>query len=145
MSNVFNLTKLAGHKLLVKGDAGQMTVLDTQEWDGISELADVHTAQEKYDKTVEDFFAPLIKAGAELEALDNGVVQDPAFVVTLLEGVEGVEGVESKEEVQFLLSNEATIVRLLVTGDTERLIWVSNSEIAILALDTEVAAEAVSD
>ena len=142
MSNVFNLTKLAGHKLLVKGDAGQMTVLDTQEWDGISAIADVHTAQEKYDKTVEDFFAPLIEAGAELEALDSGVVQDPAFVVTLHEGVEGVE---SKEAVQLLLSNEATIVRLLVTGDTERLIWVSNSEIAILALDTEVAAEAVSD
>ena len=138
MSNVFNLTKLAGHKLLVKGDANQAAVLDTTEWDGVAAIIAEHDAQHTYDETVEEFFAPLIKAGAELEALDNGGVQDPAFVVTLLGGVEGVE---SKEEVQILLSNEATLVRLLVTGDTERLIWVSNSEIAILALDSVVEAD----
>ena len=139
MSNLFNITKLAGQKLLVTGDANQAVVLDTAEWDGVAAFIAEHDAQHTYDTKVEEFFAPLVAAADELEKITLGTaLQDPAFVVTLHDEVEGVE---SKDAVQMHLSDEAAIVRLLLAGDFSRLIWVSNSEIAILALDTEVAAD----
>lgn len=136
MSNLFNITKLAGHKLLVTGDANQAAVLDTTEWDGVAAIIAEHNAQHTYDEKVEEFFAPLQAAADELEKITLGTaLQDPAFVVTLHDGVEGVE---SKDAVQMHLSNEATIVRLLLAGDFSRLIWVGDKEIAILALDSVV-------
>ena len=139
MSNLFNITKLAGHKLLVTGDANQAAVLDTTEWDGVAAIIAEHNAQHTYDETVEEFFAPLQAAADELEKITLGTaLQDPAFVVTLHDEVEGVE---SKDAVQMHLSNEATIVRLLLAGDFSRLIWVGDKEIAILALDSVVEAD----
>ena len=139
MSNLFNITKLAGHKLLVTGDANQAAVLDTTEWDGVAAIIAEHNAQHTYDETVEEFFAPLVAAADELEKITLGAAaQDPAFVVTLHDEVEGVE---SKDAVQMHLSNEATIVRLLLAGDFSRLIWVGDKEIAILALDSVVEAD----
>ena len=139
MSNLFNITKLAGHKLLVTGDANQAAVLDTTEWDGVATLVAEHDAQHTYDTKVEEFFAPLQAAADELEKITLGTaLQDPAFVVTLHAEVEGVE---SKDAVQMHLSTEATIVRLLLAGDFSRLIWVGDKEIAILALDSVVEAD----
>ena len=136
MSNLFNITKLAGHKLLVTGDANQAVVLDTTEWDGVAAIVAKHDAQHAYDTAVEEFFAPLQGAADKLEkaGLDS-TLQDPAFVVTLHDEVEGTE---SKDAVQMILSNEATIVRLLLAGDFSRLVWVGDKEIAILALDPVV-------
>ena len=139
MSNLFNITKLAGHKLLVTGDANQAVVLDTTEWNGVAAIIAEHEAQHTYDEKVEEFFAPLQAAADELEKITLGAAaQDPAFIVTLHDKVEGVE---SKEAVRLHLSNEATIVRLLLAGDFSRLIWVGDKEIAILALDPVVEAD----
>ena len=137
MSNLFNITKLAGHKLLVTGTANQAVVLDTTEWDGVAAIIAEHDAQHTYDEQVEAFFAPLTEAADKLENATLATdLQDPAFVVTLHDEVEGTE---SKDAVQMHLSNEATIVRLLLAGDFSRLIWVGDKEIAILALDPVVA------
>lgn len=139
MSNLFNITKLAGHKLLVTGDANQAVVLDTTEWDGVTTLIAEHEAQHAYDEKLEEFFAPLQGAADELKKITLGAAaQDPAFIVTLHDEVEGVE---SKEAVQMHLSTETTIVRLLLAGDFSRLIWVGDKEIAILALDPVVEAD----
>lgn len=136
MSNLFNITKLAGNMLLVTGSANQAVVLDTSEWDGVAAIIAEHDAQHTYDTKVEEFFAPLQEAADELEKITLGAAaQDPAFIVTLHEEVEGVP---AEDAVQMHLSTEATIVRLLLAGDFSRLIWVDDKEIAILALDSVV-------
>ena len=139
MSNLFNITTLAGNMLLVTGSANQAVVLDTSEWDGVAAIIAEHDAQHTYDTKVEEFFAPLQAAADELEKVTLGAAaQDPAFIVTLHEEVEGVP---AEDAVQMHLSTEATIVRLLLAGDFSRLIWVGDKEIAILALDSVVEAD----
>ena len=136
MSGIFNVTELAGHRALVTGDANQQCILDTTERDELRFLLENREVDEMFEENIEDFFAPLTRA-AELhdlrhEALAKQFEQDddPAFNFVLKEAVEGVEAV--KEE-RVVLSHDSVVLRLIDSGQTDRLVWVGNDRIEIVA------------
>ena len=137
MSGIFNVTELAGHRALVTGDANQQCILDTTERDELRLLIENREVDQMFDEDIEDFFAPLTRA-AELhdlrhEALAQEFEQsdDPAFNFVLKEAVEGVEAV--KEE-RVILGHDSVVLRLIDSGQTDRLVWVGNDTIEVIAL-----------
>ena len=137
MSGIFNVTELSGHRALVTGDANQQCILDTTERDELRLLIENREVDQMFDEDIEDFFAPLTRA-AELhdlrhEALAQEFEQsdDPAFNFVLKEAVEGVEAV--KEE-RVILGHDSVVLRLIDSGQTDRLVWVGNDTIEVIAL-----------
>ena len=136
MSGIFNVTELAGHRALVTGDANQQCILDTTERDELRFLIENREVDEMFEENIEDFFAPLTRA-AELHDLRHKTLaqqfnqaDDPAFSLVLKEAVEGVEAVE---EERVVLSHDSVVLRLIDSGRTDRLVWVGNDRIEIVA------------
>lgn len=136
MSGIFNVTELAGHRALVTGDANQQCILDTTERDELRFMLENREVDEMFEENIEDFFAPLTRA-AELhdlqhEALAKQFAQadDPAFNFVMKAGVEGVEAVE---EERVVLSHDSVVLRLIDSGQTDRLVWVGNDTIEVIA------------
>lgn len=136
MSGIFNVTELAGHRALVTGDANQQCILDTTERDELRFMLENREVDEMFEENIEDFFAPLTRA-AELHDLQHKALakqfeqdDDPAFSFVLKEAVEGVETV--KEE-RVVLGHDSVVLRLIDTGRTDRLVWVGNDRIEIVA------------
>lgn len=137
MSGIFNVTELAGHRALVTGDANQQCILDTTERDELRLMLGNREVDEMFEEGIEDFFAPLTRA-AELHDLRHeelarqfNQADDPAFNFVLKAGVEGVEAV--KEE-RVVLSHDSVVLRLIDSGQTDRLVWVGNDTIEVIAL-----------
>ena len=136
MSGIFNVTELAGHRALVTGDANQQCILDTTERDELRLLIENREVDQMFDEDIEDFFAPLTRAAElhdrhhELLAQQFNQADDPAFSLVLKEAVEGVEGVE---EERVVLSHDSVVLRLIDSGQTDRLVWVGNDHIEIVA------------
>ena len=136
MSGIFNVTELAGHRALVTGDANQQCILDTTERDELRLLIENREVDQMFDEDIEDFFAPLTQAAElhdrrhELLAQQFNQADDPAFSLVLKEAVEGVEGVE---EERVILSHDSVVLRLIDSGRTDRLVWVGNDRIEIVA------------
>ena len=136
MSGIFNVTELAGHRALVTGDANQQCILDTTERDELRLMLGNREIDEMFDEGIEDFFAPLTRAAElhdrrhELLAQQFNQADDPAFSLVLKEAVEGVEGVE---EERVVLSHDSVVLRLIDSGQTDRLVWVGNDRIEIVA------------
>ena len=136
MSEIFNVTELAGHRALVTGDANQQCILDTTERDELRLLIENREVDQMFEEGIEDFFAPLTQA-AELHDLRHKTLaqqfnqaDDPAFSLVLKEAVEGVEAV--KEE-RVVLGHDSVVLRLIDSGRTDRLVWVGNDRIEIIA------------
>ena len=136
MSGIFNVTELAGHRALVTGDANQQCILDTTERDELRFMLENREVDEMFNQDIEDFFDPLTRA-AELHDLRHEMLaqqfnqaDDPAFSLVLKEAVEGVEAV--KEE-RVVLGHDSVVLRLIDTGRTDRLVWVGNDRIEIVA------------
>ena len=136
MSGIFNVTELAGHRALVTGDANQQCILDTTERDELRLLIENREVDQMFDEDIEDFFAPLTRAAErhdrrhELLAQQFNQADDPAFSLVLKAGVEGVEAVE---EERVVLSHDSVVLRLIDSGQTDRLVWVGNDRIEIVA------------
>lgn len=136
MSGTFNVTELAGHRALVTGDANQQCILDTTERDELRLLIENREVDQMFDEDIEDFFAPLTRAAElhdrrhELLAQQFNQADDPAFSLVLKEAVEGVEGVE---EERVILSHDSVVLRLIDSGRTDRLVWVGNDRIEVVA------------
>ena len=136
MSGIFNVTELAGHRALVTGDANQQCILDTTERDELRLLIENREVDQMFDEDIEDFFAPLTRAAElhdrrhELLTQQFNQADDPAFSLVLKEAVEGVEGVE---EERVVLSHDSVVLRLIDSGQTDRLVWVGNDRIDVVA------------
>ena len=136
MSGIFNVTELAGHRALVTGDANQQCILDTTERDELRLMLGNREIDEMFEEDIEDFFAPLTRA-AELHDLHHKELaqqfeqtDDPAFNFVMKAGVEGVEAVE---EERVVLGHDSVVLRLIDSGQTDRLVWVGNDTIEVIA------------
>ena len=136
MSGIFNVTELAGHRALVTGDANQQCILDTTERDELRLMLGHREIDEMFEEGIEDFFEPLTRA-AELHDLRHEELvrqfeqtDDPVFNFVLKAGVEGVEAVE---EERVVLSHDSVVLRLIDSGQTDRLVWVGNDTIEVIA------------
>ena len=128
----FNLTMLAGNQALITGDKSkQRCVLDATQWIQIKQHQARIEAEEVFDATVEEFYKPLTEAAGEYESRLGQIMKaDPAFEYVLQPGVEGTE--KTSREVYYL-DNASAILRMIESGNTDRLIWV-NDQILITAL-----------
>ena len=128
----FNLTMLAGNQALITGDKSkQRCVLDATQWIQIKQHQARIEAEEVFDATVEEFYKPLTEAAGEYESRLGQIMKaDPAFEYVLQPGAEGTE--KTSREVYYL-DNASAILRMIESGDTDRLIWV-NDQILITAL-----------
>ena len=122
----FSLKYLTGNRVYVYGtnDAGlpHEVVLDGTVLREIQQHHLVHKAGDAYDRTVEEFFAPLTDAAEMLQLMQQPLEADPAFVYVVEEGVDPVKGVEPEA---YKLDHDGAVLRLLEAGDIDRLIWVS--------------------
>jgi hypothetical protein len=114
----------------VAGNSGRTTVSTTQ-WNELQARAGFTKATEDFDKAVEEFFKPLTKAAKKAQKkMAASQEQDPISYVVI---DEGIEGVEAKPRQLVHLSRDSIILRLIEEGDTDRLVWVDDSTLAILA------------
>lgn len=130
----FHVQNMIGGQALVsgtdyRGNEGK-TVVNTIQWDELNARANFSKATEDFDAAVEQFFAPLTEAAEKAELTLNSQQQDPTEYVVLTEGTEGVEA-QRAEIVQ--LTRDSIILRLIEEGETDRLVWVDESTLGILA------------
>ena len=122
----FTLKYLTGNRVYVYGtnDAGlpHEVVLDGTMLRALQQHHLVDKAGDAYDRTVEEFFAPLTDAAEMLQLMQQPLEADPAFVYVVKDGVEPVKGVEPEA---YKLDHDGAVLRLLEAGDIDRLIWVS--------------------
>ena len=133
MSNVFNITRLAGERALVQGtDEGESIILFTTEYDELKGNTALKEAEADFGAKVEEFFAPIVEASEAFEQAKKAAltVNDPAFRVVVQEAIEATAG---QAERVHILGRDAAILRLIESGDTSRLLWV-NGAIEITAL-----------
>ena len=128
----FYLTMLAGDKALVTGSKPeQRCVLGASQWIQLKQHKARMEAEEVFDGTVEEFYKPLTEAAGEYESRLGQIMKaDPAFEYVLQPGAEGTE--KTSREVYYL-DNASAILRMIESGNTDRLIWV-NDQILITAL-----------
>jgi hypothetical protein len=130
----FSAQSMLGNKALVSGtdklgNEGK-TVVSTTQWDELQARQNFSSATADYDKAVEDFFAPLVEAGEKIKDAAKGKTPDAASYVVLKEAVEG-EVSTPAEIVQ--LSQDSIILRMIEEGNTDRLVWVDESTLGVLA------------
>ena len=127
MSNVFNVTRLAGSRALVQGtDEGESTILFTMEYDELKGNTALQEAEADFGAKVKEFFAPVVEASEAFEQAKKAAltVNDPAFRVVVQEAIEATAG---QTERVHILSRDSAILRLIESGDTSRLLWVNGT------------------
>ena len=130
----FTVQNMLGDQALVsgtdiRGNEGQ-AIVSTVQWDELKARKDFSSAQEDFDAEVEAFFAPLTEAAEKLESTMKGKAPDAASYVVLSEATEGVR---SKPAQIVQLSKDSIVLRLIEEGDTDRLVWVTPTELGVLA------------
>lgn len=118
---------VSGKDLL--GNEGKTTVSTTQ-WDELNARTNFSSATEDFDAAVEAFFAPLVEASEKVDKALSPKERDPAEYVVLKKGIEAVAG-EHDQIVE--LTRDSIILRLIEKGTTDRLVWVDESTLGILA------------
>lgn len=129
----FTTTKLAGHRVLVEGtDKNSILgreVLDSTQWDRLTEDTGHSAAHQAFDKAIEKFYAPLTKAAEALEAAHKGPAEDVFSIVTQ----EAVPATPGQREIRESLTHDSAVLRILEQSDADqRLIWV-NDHLEIVA------------
>ena len=127
MSNVFNVTRLAGARALVQGtDEGESTILFTTEYDELKGNTALKEAETDFGAKVKEFFAPVVEASEAFEQAKKAAltVNDPAFRVVVQEAIEATAG---QPERVHILGRDTAILRLIDSGDTSRLLWVNGT------------------
>ena len=127
MSNVFNVTRLAGARALVQGtDEGESTILFTAKYDELKGNTALKEAETDFGAKVKEFFAPVVEASEAFEQAKKAAltVNDPAFRVVVQEAIEATAG--QTERVR-IVQRDTAILRLIDSGDTSRLLWVNGA------------------
>lgn len=126
-------TMLGGTALVagtdITGKSGQ-TIVSTVQWDELTGRDNFSKATADFDAAVEKFFAPLEKAAKKAKKALERPAQDPAEYIVLKEAVKGRES--SPAEV-VALNRDSIILRLIEEGQTDRLVWVDESTLGVLA------------
>ena len=142
MTAQFKTTRLANHRVLVKGTdqfgTTNQTVLDSTQWDGIKAELTKSTVEDQFNAAVEEFYAPLLEKIDAIVADARKSVVDDAYVLTVGETVNAVEAVAPTV---YRLNQDSAILRLLEEGRTDRLVWV-NDKLEIIAEQDETPADA---
>lgn len=130
----FNVQTMLGQQAVVSGtdingNAGTTTV-STAQWEELNGRSGFSKAEAEFDKAVEDFFAPLTQAAEKATAALAGKTQDPVEFVVLNEATEGVK---AKPATIVALSKDSIILRLIEEGNTDRLVWVNDTTLGVLA------------
>lgn len=129
----FTTIALTGERTLVKGEdqfgvQGEV-VLDATEWNTVKAQKAVLEAHETFDSAVEEFFAPLLEAQAQLETAHSRPEIDPVSYIVL---DEGEEGTPSRQRHVHKLDRDSIVLRILEDGDHDRLVWVAG-QLEVLA------------
>lgn len=123
----FIIRNLTGDRVSVKGQdvdgVDGETVLDARQWRELEQRAQVKEATAEFDAAVEAFYAPLIKA-AEATKKSFERPEDSISFIVLDEGEEPVAG-RAPQVVH--LNKDSVVLRILESGNTDRLIWVDGS------------------
>lgn len=132
----FHVQNMIGDQALVSGtdklgNKGK-TIVITHQWDELKARTNFSSAVEDFDAAVQAFFKPLTEAAEKAEQAMQRKQQDPTEYVVLTEGTEGVEA-QPAEIIQ--LTRDSIILRLIEEGNTDRLVWVDESTLGILAAD----------
>lgn len=129
----FNVQSMLGGEALVSGTdcAGKygQTRVSTVQWDELKAKKNFSSAVEDFDRVVEEFFKPLTEA-AEAANAAGETKHDPTEYIVLTEEVEGVEH-QPEEIVE--LTRDSIVLRLIEEGNTDRLVWITDSELGVLA------------
>ena len=128
----FQVQQMLGSKALVSGTdvRGQTgsAVISTEQWDELKARSEFNDSVEAFDAAVAEFFKPLTDAA---EAVADSVPEQDSMEYVVLE--ESVEGVTSKPAQIVELTTDSIILRLIEEGQTDRIVWVSDTELGILA------------
>lgn len=131
----FTITKLVGHRALVAGtdrnNVTNQTVVDTAQWESLSENKELKAAQEAFDAAVTAHFADITAAAERVASVAKGDADPLTYIVSQ----EAVEGVAGQPERRVQLSHDSQVLRAVESGQHDRLVWVGDS--------LEIAAEAV--
>lgn len=129
----FTVQSMLGGQALVSGtdslgNEGKC-IVSTVEWDELKARKNFSAVEADFDKAVEEFFAPLIEAADKAK---EAIVKpkDSAEYVVLTEATEGVDATPA-EIVE--LSTDSIILRLIEEDKTDRLVWVDESHLGVLA------------
>ena len=122
----FTTNNLVNNRVLVSGtDVNGIegrTVLDGTEWADIKAHQEFDSAEADFAKAVDEFFAPLVKAAEARESVFKQD-EDPLSLVIL---DEGEEGTPARARNVRRLSKDSMILRLIESGQDDRLVWVDN-------------------
>ena len=123
----FTTINLANDQVLVegtdlRGNSGSV-VLDGTEWNAMQERDRISGAFEKFDESIEAFFAPLVEAAKQVSEAHK-VTIDPLLYIVEQEEVQPQEG---KAERLVRLGTDTVILRAIALDKTDRLIWVNGS------------------
>ncbi|HQZ84089.1 MAG TPA: hypothetical protein PLB21_00485 [Actinomycetota bacterium] len=113
----------------ITGKSGQ-TIVSTVQWDELTGRDNFSKATADFDAAVEKFFAPLEKAAKKAKKALERPSQDPAEYIVLKEAVKGRE---SQPAEVVALNRDSIILRLIEEGQTDRLVWVDESTLGVLA------------
>ncbi len=144
MTSTFNTTALVDGNVLVKGtdvfgETGT-TMVDGSQWEAIKADAAFNQATDAFDEAVAEFFKPLTEAAEKLHR--PTVEPDPASYVVLQEAVEPTAG---QPEQLIKLTRDSVILRLIESGDTNRLVWVTVDGVQRLEVLAHTSAPAAGD
>jgi hypothetical protein len=121
----FTTTRLADHRVLVKGNDVQGTVgecvIDALQWDELAQRAQFKRATDKYNATTKAFYATITEAADELEAARASDDPDP---VSYIEFEAEQVGAVHKPAQRVTLTHQSQVLRLLSSGQSDRLVWV---------------------
>jgi hypothetical protein len=121
-----SVTPLITGGYLVKGKDSEgnkgSTILSSERWDLVLHLRNHKVAEEEFDKTVEEFFAPLTEAADKAKALIAGPVADYG-TVTIGENVEGSHARTVD------LDEDGILLQILHEGNQNLLFWVGDDKL----------------
>ena len=130
----FTTTALVGNRVLVTGTDFLGTegkaVLDSSQWVAVNARKQHKQASKEFDDAVEEFFKPLTEAADKAQQALAGKTQDPVEFVVLSEATDGVK---AKPAQIVALSKDSIIIRLIEEGTTDRLVWVNDTTLGVLA------------
>ena len=126
--SVFNYTNLAGDRALVTDGNKRNCILNIADWNKALQQLALVDAEAEFNETVEEFFSVLTEA-ADKAAAATAKPTDPNQFFVIDGGVAGEEHV-CAEVIE--LSYDSQIMRLIISGNTDRLVWVGNDRIEIL-------------
>lgn len=131
---MFTIQTMLGGTALVSGtdklgNEGK-TIVSTTQWDELTGRDNFSQAEADFDAAVEEFFEPLTKAAKKAKKALARPSQDPAEYIVLKEEVKG----QAHQPAEIVpLSRDSIILRLIEEGQTDRLVWVDESTLGVLA------------